>query len=174
MAEIKSTLDLIMERTAKLTLSDQEKAELKTEERRRKIKGLAVRLLEGSLVPVALERETSAWEGEEGERLRQELAWELISLVDLDRSEGVDLSPVLGTLLGESGVLVWKKMEQARLDYREEAGRVEAQKAAECLRELDGRGIRGTSLRPRVASGLDQAHFKAGLKKMVFSTETRG
>jgi hypothetical protein len=172
MAEIKSTLDLIMERTAKLTLSDQEKAELKTEERRRKIKGLAVRLLEGSLVPAALEREVSTWEGEEGERLGQELAWELLSLVDLERPGGVDLGPVLRILLGEKGGLVLKRVEEAGQRYKDETARVEAQKAAECLRELDGRGIRGTSLRPRVESGLDQEPFKAGLKGMVFSTET--
>jgi len=169
MAEIKSTLDLIMERTAKLTLSDQEKAELKAEERRRKVKGLAVRLLEGSLVPAALERETSAWEGEEGGELRRELAWELLSLVDLERAGWLDLGPVLRILLGEKGDLAGKMMDQARQGYGDEAARVEARKEAEVLRELDGRGIRGTSLRPKVKSGLDQEPFKAGLKKLVFS-----
>jgi hypothetical protein len=174
MAEIKSTLDLIMERTAELNLSDQEKAELKNEERRRKVKGLAVRLLEGNLGPAALEREASTWEGENRERLGRELAWELLSLTDLDRPGGTDLDQVLGILLGERGRSVYRTLKEVQQRYRDETAGAEADKREELLRELDSRGIRGTSLRPRVEGGLDQEPFKAGLREIIFSAGTEG
>ncbi|MCK9276084.1 MAG: hypothetical protein M0P57_13445 [Syntrophales bacterium] len=47
MAEIKSTLDIIMEKTRGMTLSDQEKKEIRLKEQEGKIKGLVERFSVG-------------------------------------------------------------------------------------------------------------------------------
>jgi len=47
MGEIKSTLDLVLERTRELTLSDAEKRQLKQEEFRKRLRGLIVRFQKG-------------------------------------------------------------------------------------------------------------------------------
>ena len=174
MAEIKSTLDLIMERTAGMGLSEQEKAELKTEERRRKARGLAVRLLEGGLGPAALEREISSWKGEERERQGRELVWELISLADLERLDKVDLSSILEVILGEKGDLILEGLQEAGQRYKAEAAKAAATEVAELLKKLEARGIRGSSLKPRVHGGLDQTPFKSGLKGIIFPAREEG
>ncbi len=48
MAEIKSTIDLIMERTRNLTMTEEEKEELRNKELTEKAKGWVVRYLDES------------------------------------------------------------------------------------------------------------------------------
>ncbi len=49
MAEIKSTIDLIMERTKNLSASPQEREDYQRREREKHIRGLVLRLLDDSL-----------------------------------------------------------------------------------------------------------------------------
>jgi len=85
-AEIRSTIDLIMERTRGMTLSEDEKGNLRREEFTRRARGLRLRLLDN---PTGAEEILSALqsESEEDRALLQTLLWEeMVQAVPADES----------------------------------------------------------------------------------------
>ena len=60
MAEIKSTLEIIMEKTKGLTMTEEEKAEIKHKELSGRIKGLVQRFLDGHMRPDRFKKEVAA------------------------------------------------------------------------------------------------------------------
>ena len=67
MGEIKSTLDIIMEKTKGMTMSDEEKRELKKKELSDRLKGLIQKFLDGILTYEDLKGEISANDEDERE-----------------------------------------------------------------------------------------------------------
>lgn len=86
MAEIRSTIDLIMERTRGMTLSEDEKGNLRREEFTRRARGLRLKLLDN---PTGAEEILSALqsESEQDRTLLQSLLWEeMVQAVPADES----------------------------------------------------------------------------------------
>ena len=101
MAEIKSTLDLIMEKTAGLTMSREEKEAAAAEEREKRARGLALRLLEGALRPRDLEAEISGAAGEDRGGFLGLVGADLIQEADLGGEPGSGLEEALAVLFPE-------------------------------------------------------------------------
>ena len=94
MGEIKSTLDIIMEKTKGLSMTEEEKKELKKTEIEGKVRGLLNKFLEGILDLERLKREWSNL-GED----RQEIAREVLKKECLNRIDpGADNNPLLEAL----------------------------------------------------------------------------
>ncbi len=81
MAEIKSTLDLIMEKTKHLTLTEEEKKALHSQEVRGKVRGWVQKCLDGTLDRARLQAEMER-EGAGEPELRSELLRELSGRID--------------------------------------------------------------------------------------------
>lgn len=167
MAEIKSTLDLIMERTAGLSLSAEEKAEQQAAEARKRAKGLALKVLSGRITDRQLERELAELQAEERDRFGRFVAWEFIRELNLDsyqpRLIGEALSKVLPELAGE----VLEGLTEAAKKYRAETARRTALGYETALKELAGLGISGSAVRPKVNPDLDQDRYKAVLAELL-------
>ena len=92
MGEIKSTLDLVLERTRDLTLSDAEKQQLKRDEFRKRIRGLIVRFQKGEefITSIGVELEKAGMEFDL--ELRAEFFCELLKEISLDGDNALMLS----------------------------------------------------------------------------------
>ncbi len=86
MGEIRSTIDLMMERTAGMSLSSDEKEEYRQEEFRKRARGLKIRLLEDpSQVEFILS--SLASESDEDRTLLEQLLWEeFVDSISMDQS----------------------------------------------------------------------------------------
>jgi hypothetical protein len=86
LGEIRSTIDLMMERTAGMSLSSKEKEEYRQEEFRKRARGLKIRLLEDpSQVDVILSSLGS--ESDEDRGLLEQLLWEeFVDSISVDQS----------------------------------------------------------------------------------------
>lgn len=161
MAEIKSTMDLVMERTKNMIQSSAERTRAEEEAWRNKAKGYLLRLVEGRLQPGDLPDLFQEMSAKEGGLLNASLVKVLIEALAL---EG-DNQPVLtslGVLAGEAlGPLIWEVQEIIKEFGREkEAAASEA--AGKVLEELAAKGITGSALRPK--PGLDSVHDQARLE----------
>lgn len=163
MAEIKSTLDLIMEKTAGLTLSREEKAEAESREREKRARGIALRLLEGTLRPRELEAEISRAAGDDRTGFLALVGAELIRAADLGRADGPGLEEALAALFPEREAELRSALREVREEYARETARIEEAEAEKFLAELKRRGIYGSAIRPQVEAAPDQGSFKEKL-----------
>ena len=118
MAEIKSTLDIVMEKTKHLTLSSEEKAEMQLQDFLKKTPGYMGRILDGTLTPEQLLNEIEALPGVLAKSARREIARQFSQVLDLTEKSD-PLIPAL-EILAEPG---WSdslaEVKQCRSEYRE-------------------------------------------------------
>jgi hypothetical protein len=148
MAEIKSTLDLVMARTRHLTLSEKEKAQNRREELHRKIQGLVQKRMDQRLTLVQFQRERTQLQGghpEAGDGLFIEIIQANLDLeqdprilLELLQGEfGIDTAPIAAVFASHD-----KEVAQARKERTaqlEEDWRV-------------NHGLHGSALVPRLES----------------------
>jgi len=145
MTEIKSTLDLIMEKTRDLLPSEEEKKALLGKEWAGKIRGLVQRVLDGKMTPEALRSELSSSPPPSGIHPYALLKRELLGKIDPDEDNGRILH-LLETLCGEDT----GKLKRGIAGY---LWRVEEKKAAlsaVALEDLASRGITGAAVSPNL------------------------
>ena len=114
MAEIKSTLDLVMERTKHLSLSDEEKREQKEAELRMRIKGLVLKAQDQTVKIEQVEQELKDLQEEQGTQFQKLLREELLNEIGL---EGDNRLPVI--LLRRLGQVKTDKLESLLHNYRQ-------------------------------------------------------
>lgn len=168
MAEIKSTLDLVMERTRHLTLSDDEKRAQRTEEGTRRLQGLIQRYADGDLGAEGLVSGAEALGGEFGFDGRARLAAAAAARIDPDGNDARWLE-LLAKLAPERA----ERAKEALEGYRRDRAVLDARHAAEALERLAADGISGPAVAPNLAAapawrdaveGLRQA-FAEGLSQ---------
>ena len=149
MAEIKSTLDLVMERTRNMRPSREEREEMLARDREKKAKGLLLRLSEGHLKTENLrEAAVDAAGPEEAEALEAELKRLLIQDLSLDQDPGPAVA-ALEVLAGRPAIEPLQALLALQKDYTNDMAELEAQAAAQALEKLAARGITGSALRPK-------------------------
>lgn len=111
MGEIKSTLEIIMEKTKDLTLTEEEKKEFKQKDMAGKIKGVIQKFLDGILDLNRLKMEIAALEKDNQDMVSRLVIDELLSRIKpqedntlflqiLDIREGIDTAPIKEILAG--------------------------------------------------------------------------
>ena len=116
MGEIKSTLDIIMEKTKGLTMTDEEKGEFKKQQARGKVKGLVQKFLDGIMDLDRVKMETAALGEADPRMIHQLVAEEAIKgirpgedndvgLKILESVAGVDTEPIKKILADSEGKL---------------------------------------------------------------------
>ena len=144
MGEIKSTLDLVMERTRHLTLSDDEKRRQRREEGSRRLAGLVQHYADGALTAAKVHDATQKLGAELGFDASADLIKAAVERIDLDgeNSLWLEMLRVSGSDELLSGV------ETAIGDYLRASEDLNAgQREAARLRLLAG-GIGGTAVSP--------------------------
>ena len=145
MSEIKSTLDLIMERTKDLTLSDDEKREIEQKEERERLRGLIQRSMDGTLAPAEFDRELTAAIEKDPDFTKDALRTETIERLDPDQDND-RLLDILDQYVG-----VRKDVCTEKLDRFRSRAAAERKRREEPLRDgLAAAGIRGNAVIPNI------------------------
>jgi len=151
-SEIRSTIDLIMERTRGMTLSDKEKAEVHRDELAKRAKGLCIRLME---TPSEIAEVFAALdsEPEDDRELLRSLVWrEMVEAIPADKSalEHVNVLEQFPQAKAKAKAQLLEKVRS--LVKSGEKTRV-AERKKMLIRErkkLEAAGISGTAVVPRL------------------------
>ncbi len=149
MAEIKSTLDIVLEKTKHLTLSAEEKAEMQLQDGLKKVPGYLERILDLTLTPEQLLNEINALPLEHRKRIREEIAGQMSQALDLSAKS----DPLIGGLeiLAEPG---WSdlldKVKRCREDLRQAREDARQQAHERVLANLAAVGIKGSAVVARL------------------------
>ena len=143
MAEIKSTLDLIMERTKNLTMSDEEKRAFKARETAGKIKGLVQKHLDGLIDTDRFQAEVSALQREvkDDPMVDRVLAEECLDRIELD-GNNERLFKMLETVTGVDAQALKEKLKEVENQLKREKVIRENKLAS----ELKSKGISGSAV----------------------------
>ena len=172
MAEIKSTMDIIMEKTKGLTMTEEEKTEYRQQELTGKVRGLIQKFLEGVLKLEKFKVEVAALSAKQENAVNRIIIEESILHIQL----GVNNEPVFRILKETAGVDAGpiREMERAFID-RVAGEQADRQKS---LREkLKKRGVSGSSVIPNLKADPDwkiylsdeNETFKAGIRSHLKS-----
>ena len=147
MAEIRSTLDIIMEKAQNLTVTDEDKKEFAEREVRGRIHGLFQKYLDGILSTEQVKKEMESFEEDGKSIAKKEL---LDSCLDAMRVEGENqpLFEILDLLLKCDIKPVLDLIDEFREKQREERGRREAAR----LQALEAWGVSGSAVIPNLGA----------------------
>jgi len=148
LAEIKSTLDLVMERTKNLTLSAEEKQAQKQIEIENRIKGLVQKLQDGLLTYNQLKTEYETFKKESNLSDNSLLVREILTRLDPERD-----NQILLEALEECCRLDTAKIRADIKDYRDDYQRAARQRSAQLKEDLArNHSISGSAVLPNLAA----------------------
>ena len=145
MAEIKSTMDIIMEKAEKFSVTEEEKKTFRRRELEGKIRGLIQRYLDGLVDISRLKENVAALRKEEAKELDQLIRQEVIDRIQ----PGEDTKPLLEILLSAVGMDT-SPIEKLLEDFE---GKIEQQRVRceDALHEdLRKKGISGSAVIPNL------------------------
>jgi hypothetical protein len=162
MAEIKSTLDIIMEKTKDLTMSDEEKKEFQKKETEGKMRGFLQKFLDGLIDINHLKMEVANLGEKQQPIVRETLIHECLGRIELE----ADNRPLLDVLENvaelETGS-IRKVLSKYSQDLKEAR-----RKREKILRtRLEETGILGTAVIPNIQADKEWIQYVAELKKRV-------
>ena len=147
MGEIKSTLDLVMEKTMHLSLSSEEKQELAAQEIENRIRGMLQKYQDGVLTPEELKNEYGSIKKNDKPTARNILVDEIIRRLDMLKING-SLVEVLDELGGVETAGLRSVIDEFRGNYHNAAakrsGEIKTILAGEC-------GISGSAVVPNLS-----------------------
>lgn len=144
MAEIKSTLDLIMEKTKHLTLSEEEKAALRKKELQTRIGAIIQQYLDGTKTPPEV-KEALQNLSAEGKTVQTLIREEIIARWD-PREENEALIDLLKDVLPEE-ITFFQSKDRA---FKEKITAIKAERMQELLTDFTRQGISGSALIPNL------------------------
>ena len=159
MGEIKSTIDIIMEKTKGLTITEEDIGAFKKNEMEKKICGIMQKFLDGFMSMERLKKEIRGVENQYNEEARQIFIKECAGRIDLEE----DNTPVLNALENMTG----EKAIAFRTLLREFHKELEQQKK---LREkelkdlLERQGISGSAVVPNLDADSEWNNYVTELK----------
>lgn len=160
MGEIKSTIDLVLEKTRGLTLSSKDKEEIAQKEVEKKIQGLISRYLD-QLIPMSrLTEEMEKIADTEKDLSVRLLKTHLLAHLDLDR----DNSSILLALEEAAGVDT-ASLVALQEEYRSEKEEAKVDITEKSLAGLRERGIDGSAVVPNVEKDPAWTHLLEGLRE---------
>jgi hypothetical protein len=167
MGEIKSTMDIIMEKTKGLTMSEEEKAEYWQKELSGKVRGLIQKFLEGGLKLDKFKVEVTALSKNQKDVVKGIILETSIPHIQL----GVNNEPVLRILKETVGVDVGpiKEMEVAFRDRIEE-DRADREKSLG--EKLEEKGVSGSAVIPNLKADPDWQQYLSDENK-TFKADIR-
>ncbi|MFC1822351.1 hypothetical protein ACFL9T_06560 [Thermodesulfobacteriota bacterium] len=145
MAEIKSTLELIMEKTKGLTMSDEEKEAFQQKELEGKLRGSLQKVMEGRLKIERFKIELDTISQDKQAAARRFIIKDCISRIEPDR-ENARIIEVLGQL----GKINCQPLRDLIAEYRGDTGGQDNEQGQELLMRLQEQGISGSAVMPNL------------------------
>jgi methionyl-tRNA synthetase len=143
--EIKSTLDLVLEKTRDLTLTEEEKRNLEREELDKKVQGIVNRYLDNSFPVSRLRQEAEGIDNKEADQPYKLLAKHLVAHFSLD----TDNSAIVSALSEVVG-LDTTPLTALQREYQAEKEEAEKSFTEEAFLSLKNRGLSGSAVVPNM------------------------
>jgi len=153
MAEIKSTLELALERTKKMTISDKEKEEIRQKKLFERSKGLFHRYREGHAPLSELQKETERMDEKTSAAVKDFLLSQWIDALSLkDEDERL----IKGIEWLKNGRLegTRERFRHLSSQYREETEKIRQETRTQLVEALKREGIAGSAIEPNVEGDL--------------------
>jgi hypothetical protein len=153
MAEIKSTLELALERTKKMAISEKEKEEIRQKKLLEKAKGLFHRYREGHAPLSELRKEIERMDDKTSAAVKDFLLSQWIDALSLkDEDERL----IKGIEWLKNGRLeeTMRRFRQLSSQYREETEKIRQETRTQLVEALKGEGIAGSAIEPNVEGSL--------------------
>jgi hypothetical protein len=148
MGDIKSTLDLVLEKTRHLKLSQDEKRKQEEEEVGLRIKGLVQKFLDRLLAMGAMETQLDTLKSAHGAAVDRLLAADLLGRIQIGSAD----ERVLALLRGRCG-LATEALEKILDDHRHRSAKSAAQRSLALKKQLQRRhGVHGSAVVPHLES----------------------
>ncbi|MCX8022423.1 MAG: hypothetical protein N2745_06575 [Syntrophorhabdaceae bacterium] len=145
MAKIKSAIELAMEKTANLTMDEEEKRSFEKNEIRSRIKGLVNRYLEGMVRDESLMKELANIKGED--RLKKStLLEELIGELSIEK-DNKGILRLIETIFSQGSTNLSGQMEDLEKALKEEKKKREESIKKDLLLRIKAMGISGDALK---------------------------
>ena len=152
MGEIKSTLELAMERTKRLAISNEEKAEIKQKEIIQKATGLFNRYMEGHFPVNEILREIERMEEKAAIAVKESLLSQWIDALSLN-GEGERLLKGIESLKYQGIEDVRQKLLHLLSQYQREKEKVKQEVRIQATEALRREGIYGSAVEPNIGEG---------------------
>jgi hypothetical protein len=160
MGEIKSTLDIIMEKTKGLSVTEEEKETFRKKETEGKVRGFLQRFLDGFIDSERLKKEIEAL----GER-RYDMAREALLRECMGRMEpGADNTIFLNVLENAVGLDV-SPMQKMIMDYNQELERQKMGRQQALQKNLEALGISGSAVIPNIHADKEWIQYLSEMKE---------
>jgi preprotein translocase subunit Sec63 len=148
MAEIKSAIELAMEKTKGLHLSREEKEKLQEEELHSKAHNLVNRFLEVDFHLKEVEKELAKYDLPQREKLEKLVFQYLIEAIQLDRDNDLIFQGIES--FQENSKNIIKKMWDLIEGYRKREQKEYQKTEGDLLRKLERQGISGSAVQPKI------------------------
>lgn len=145
MAEIKSTMDIIMEKAKKLTVTDEDKKEFAAKEAQSRIRGLFQKYLDGILSINQFKTELTAFAEDQKQVAEKELLAECLSAITVE-GDNQPLLEVLERVLECDIKPVFGVMDEFLEQQRKERNK----KTLFLIQKLNERGVSGSAVIPNL------------------------
>lgn len=164
MAEIKSTLELALERTKNLSISEEEKEEIKKKEILLKASGMFNRYMEDYVSVGDVMREIGRLEGKAGALTREFLLSQAIGAISLER-DNEKLLRVIESLKGRDVGDAKRKLASFRSEYEREKQEAAEEIMVRMEASLRQDGISGSGVVPRIQGSSEWEEKVEGLQQ---------
>ena len=152
MGEIKSSLELAMERTKKVAISEKEKEEFKQKEVLQKATSLFHRYREGHLPLNDILKEIEKMEQKTAATVKELLLSQWIDTLSLD-DDSERILKAIESLKQKTIDEVKQKFHHLLSQYQKEKEKIKEEVKAQFIKALKGKGIHGSAVEPNLEGG---------------------
>lgn len=161
MGEIKSTLDIIMEKTKDLTLTEEEKKAFRKKEIEGKVKGLILKFLDGLMNLKNLKKEITSIDEKDQEVVSQVIKTEFLSRIDPETE-----NKFLFEILAHGAGVDTKPLQGFLSDFHQELDRERDFRKQELSKRILKKGISGSAVLPNIRSDQEWIHYAEDEKEI--------
>jgi len=162
MAEIKSTLDIIMEKAKKFSVTEEDKQDFKRQGLEGKIKGLVQKTLDGILDSERFQVEVVALKAKERDLVDQILKEEVVARIE----PGANSEPLLEMLENVVGPS-WAAVRQVLADFEKKVEKQKESRRKALIEDLKKKGISGSAVLPNLDAGDEWARIRAEMRRQL-------
>ena len=162
MAEIKSTLDIIMEKAKKFSVTEEEKKGFRRQKLEGKIKGLVQKALDGVLDYGRFQTEVVALQAKEKDLVDQILQNEVVARLELEANSDA-LLKILENAAGSAKAAV----EEALTDFEKKADKQKESRRKTLLENFEKKGISGSAVLSNLDADPEWAEARSELKSQL-------
>lgn len=160
MAEIKSTLDIIMEKAKKFSVTEEEKKGFRRQELEGKIKGLVQKALDGILDSERFQVELAALQAKERDLVDQILKDEVVARIEVEVNSEA-LLKILENTAGSEKTAVKKTLA----DFGMKTAKQKDSRRKAMLESFKKKGISGSAVVPNLDADPEWARIKSEMRR---------